>query len=372
MSEPDGAPRPNPRVLHVIPSLAIGGTETQLVRFIERSSAPERHHVAVFDEPGPLAERIPHPPIELGHLSYERTPSAAASSAHVVFRLRNTVRTGGFQLVHAHLGIAEAIAALATRRSVPLVASRRGRNVGFEANAAYKLVEGLGHRRVDVLICNARYWAELAEREDRWPPRTRVIHNAVDLGEFPEAPMPPDPPSVVVVANLHAAKRLDVFLRAFERLRAELPEARATIAGDGPERGRLEALTSRLGLSGAVTFAGRVADPQPLLAAAHVTALTSEHEGFPNALLEAMATGRPVVATGVGGVPELVRDRVDGFLTSRDPDEVARRLLDLLADADLRGTMGRAARERAGEFGWERLVEETEAVYGEVLEARRT
>ena len=125
----------------------------------------------------------------------------------------------GYDLVHAHLGLSEVIAAMVTPRRIPIVASRRGRNRGFEANAALKLVEGAGHRRVDVLLCNSRYLAEITRAEDRWPPPIEVIHNAVDTERFARAPTPEDPPTVVVVANLHPYKGHELFLRALGLVR---------------------------------------------------------------------------------------------------------------------------------------------------------
>lgn len=358
-----------PQVLHVIASLAVGGTEKQLVGFIGRSTDPSRHRVAVFDRLGELADRLPNHPIWLGRMS--RRPGGTVTNLRTAARLRRVVREGAFDLVHAHLGLSEVLAVVVPR-SLPVVASRRGPNLGFERNRAFKLLEGLGHRRADILICNARYWAERAEREDRWTPPTRVIHNAIDPAEFPLTTMPAkDAPHVAVVANFHPYKRLDLFLRAFRLLGERLPEARATLAGDGVERVRLERLLTELGLGERVTLVGQVADPRPIVAGGHVVALTSELEGFPNALLEAMAQGRPVVATRVGGVPELVRDGQDGFLTSSDPAEIATRLRALLTDARLRDRMARSAHERAGEFTWDRVVRETEAVYGEVLADRR-
>jgi glycosyltransferase involved in cell wall biosynthesis len=356
----------HPKVLHLIASLEVGGTEMQLVRFIARSSNPACHHVAVFAAPGAPAERLPHPPIWVGRVSRSRgeiPPSLLAAR-----RLRQAVQGGGFDLVHAHLGGAQVLAAIVTPRGVPIVASRRGRNTGFEANRLLKLVEGFGHRRTSILICNARFWADLARRRDRWTPPTRVIHNGIDLEEFAPSPMPPDDePRVAVVANLHPYKRHDLFLRSFRLLRDDVPEATATIVGDGVERARLEALAADLGLDRSVTFAGRLADPRPIVAASHLVALTSKHEGFPNALLEAMAQGRPVVATRVGGVPELVREAEDGFLTSSDPAEIAARMRSLLLDASTREDMARSARERASAFTWDRVVRETEGVYREVL-----
>src|SRR5439155_27342256 len=116
----------------------------------------------------------------------------------------------------------------------------------------------------------------------------------------------------------------------------------------------------------AVTFAGQVPDTRPLVRAAHVVVLTSAHEGFPNVLLEGMAMGRPVVATGVGGIPELVRDGVDGLLTAQDPPAIAAALRAVLTDPARLRAMASCAADRARQFGWDRLVEQTEALYREV------
>lgn len=362
--------RPYPKVLHLIANLQIGGTEGQLVQFADRSTEPSRHHVACFYSIGSLGDAFPTRPIWLGRIG--RRPADVVGDVKVLRALRRTVVRGGFDLVHAHLGLSEVIAAMVTPRRVPIVASRRGRNRGFESNPVLKLVEGAGHRRVDVLICNSAYLAELTRTEDRWPPPIRVIHNAVDLERFTPAPMPAeDRPSVVVVANLHAYKGHDRFLRAMELVRERLPDARATLVGDGVELPRLVELARTLGLSDSVTFTGALPDPRPFVESAHVAALASDTEGFPNALLEAMAMGRPVVARRLGGIPELVRDGEGGFLVGSEPREMADRLIEILQDTELRERMGRSARTHAESFTWDRVVQETEDVYQEVLRYRR-
>jgi glycosyltransferase involved in cell wall biosynthesis len=286
----------------------------------------------------------------------------------VVARLRKLVVRGTYDVVHAHLGLSEVLAAAATPVGVPIVASRRSRNLGFEDGSVRKLIEGLGHRRVALLLCNARFLAEVTAQEDRWPPPTRVIYNAVDPA--PAVSPPPGPPHIVVVANLHPYKRLDRFLLAFRRVAEEIPGVKATLVGDGSERPHLRALAGRLGLDRRVHFAGQVDHPGPTVDRGHVVALTSDHEGFPNALLEAMAHGRPVLATRVGGVPELIRDGIDGLLADPDVSDVATGLRRLLVDASMRGRMGAAARARAATFTWDRLVSETEAAYADVLNGK--
>lgn len=359
-----------PRVLHVIASLQIGGTERQLVEFIARSSHPRGHFVALFDDPGPLAVRVPNPPIHLGGI--RRDVRAIGTNVRTVWNLRRVVRDLRPDLVHAHLGLSEVMAALAVPRGVPLVASRRGRNIGFEEAPWRRLVEGLGHRRVDLMLCNSRYLAEYASRHDLWPPPIEVVHNAVDLALFRAEPMPTiGPLRVAIVGNLHAYKGHGRFLHAFALVAESLRHVEAVVVGDGAQRADLEALAAQLGIAGRVRFVGQVDDPRPYVAGSHVVALTSDHEGFPNALLEAMAMGRPVVATAVGGVPELVRDGVDGFLAPSDPRALAARLLDLLGNAELRARMGREARRRAEGFGWDRVVRQTESVYSRLLDGSR-
>ena len=367
MSEAGDA-RACPRILHVIASLAIGGTERQLVQLIRRSSCPDRHLVAVFDEPGMLASGIPNPPILLGPIG--RDVRRLVGNVRTALALRRLVRLRGVDLVHAHLGISEVLATIVPR-NIPVVASRRGRNVGFVDRRFLRLVEGIGHRRTDLLLCNSRYLAEYTKAKDLWPPPMEVIYNAVDLERFKPAPMPPeDSPTVVVVANLKHYKGQERFLRAFQAVVQKIPAARALLVGDGPARSEFEALVSELGIGAAVTFAGQVEDTRPYVERAHVAALTSSHEGFPNALLEAMAMGRPVVATRVGGIPELVRDGVDGLLTSFEPQDIATAIVKLLEDEDLRKQMGTEGRCRAERFDWERVVRETEAVYRKVLRLR--
>ena len=359
-----------PKVLHLIANLEIGGTERQLVQFASRSTMPERHHVACFYSIGGLASEFPTEPIWLGRIG--RRPADALRDIRVLRNLRRTIVDGRFDLVHAHLGLSEVMAAMVTPRRVPIVASRRGRNRGFEGNRVLKLIEGMGHRRVEVLVCNSEYLAVFTSREDRWPPPTRVIHNAVDLERFALVPYPSKgQPTIAVVANLHPYKGHDRLLRALALVRKDLPAARLVLVGEGIARQGIQDLAAELGVTDAVTFVGAVADPAPYVAAAHVLALASDHEGFPNALLEAMAIGRPVVATRVGGIPEFVREGVDGFLTSADPAEIAARLAEVLGDPSLGERMGHSAHDRAATFTWERVVRETEDVYREVL-ARRT
>jgi glycosyltransferase involved in cell wall biosynthesis len=143
---------------------------------------------------------------------------------------------------------------------------------------------------------------------------------------------------VLAVGRLSKEKAHIDLLAAFSRLRASNPEAKARliIVGDGPERGRLENAADSFGCKESVVFAGQVSDVRPFYAAADVFALPSHSEGSPNVLLEAMAAEIPVMATKVGGVPEIVEDNVSALLVpANDPPALAAAIARVLIDSEL-------------------------------------
>ncbi|SDD70440.1 glycosyltransferase family 4 protein [Nocardioides lianchengensis] len=195
--------------------------------------------------------------------------------------------------------------------------------------------------------------------------RVHVVANGVDPDHYPATPLPDGPPTVVWVGLMGGVKRLDVLLDAAERL----PDVRVVVVGDGPDRAHVEDRVRRGPLAARVTLTGRVADPRPHLAGAHALALTSAAENCPLVVLQAMASGRPVVATAVGGVPELVRDGVEGRLCAAgDPVAFADALADVLHTPGRAAAMGAAAHERIGS-GWtlRHCVDGLQAVYGRAV-----
>ncbi len=165
-----------------------------------------------------------------------------------------------------------------------------------------------------------------------------------------------------------------MLVRAAARLVAEVPDVRVLILGEGPERGRLEGLIGKLGLGSTVTLLGawpseEVAD---FVEALDVGVLSSHFEGMPLAVMELMAAGKPVVATAVGGVPDLVGDGVHGLLVPPgDPDALAGALGALLRDPPRRTALGEAGRERQRrEFDFSAMVRRLEQRYEELLAGR--
>jgi sugar transferase (PEP-CTERM/EpsH1 system associated) len=224
-----------------------------------------------------------------------------------------------------------------------------------------------------------------------------VIPNGIPISQFTNLPtsararaalcLPLHTPLIGTVSRAHPVKGLDVLLEAFARLLhsptdaqqisnltnirpfVSSPLADLLIVGDGPQLGALQAQAVGLGLGERVHFLGSRNDVPQVLAALDVFVLPSLHEGMPNAILEAMAAGLPVVATAVGGAPEVVVDGVSGLIVPpRDPLALADALSRLLDDAALRDRMGAAGRQRVEEnFSQARMVRETERLYQELM-----
>ena len=185
-------------------------------------------------------------------------------------------------------------------------------------------------------------------------------------------PLPPTSsngdPTVVCVAKFRPEKGHAVLLAAFDLVRRQVPQARLRLVGDGELEAELKADVASRGLNGSVEFVGAVPQIWPVLASAHVFALPSLSEAFGIAAVEAMAAGVPVVASEVGGLPEIVTPGVTGELfPPGDHEALASHLIRLLRSPDLRERMGAAGREAAQAHSMERTVARYVALYDEML-----
>ncbi|MER3407671.1 MAG: hypothetical protein C4292_02470 [Nitrososphaera sp.] len=193
--------------------------------------------------------------------------------------------------------------------------------------------------------------------------RIEVVYNALEpMDGIEPVPVPLQTPlKAVTVGRLVPLKRVDGILEAI----AQIPELGLVVVGDGPERARLECRAASLGVSERVYFAGRRSREETLslMAACDIFVLNSTHEGLPHVVLEAMALGLPVVATAVGGTPEVVKHGATGLLISTQNGAIPAALERLARDAALRARMGRAARQWVCKhLNLEHMVEQTEDV----------
>ena len=172
------------------------------------------------------------------------------------------------------------------------------------------------------------------------------------------------------IGRMTAVKRTDDVLVAFKRLREEGVDAVLCMVGDGPDRPHLEKRAHELGIVRDTLFLGYQEDVAPFYAAFDALVLPSSNEGTPVSAIEALAAGRPVVATRVGGVPDVVVEAEDGFLVEPGATgDIADRLAQLARDPELRERMGRAGRERVlSRYAVNRLVDDVDRLYRALLE----
>ncbi len=171
------------------------------------------------------------------------------------------------------------------------------------------------------------------------------------------------------MANFYPTKGLSFFIRAVPYVQSVFPESSFVIVGDGQLRPELERLTAELGLNRWVLFLGQRDDVPQILPLFDVFVLPSVKEGLPFALLEALGAARPVVATTVGGVPEVILDGQTGFLVpASDPEALGRAIIALLQNPQQAHAMGEAGRKRVQEhFSVEHMVTDTEEAYRNLL-----
>jgi glycosyltransferase involved in cell wall biosynthesis len=359
------------RVLQVITSLGIGGAERLVVSAARGLSAPRfEHAICCLAERGPLAaeaEAAAVPVFCVDEFPGLRHPFAFA-------RLIRIIRTFRPTIVHTHLQSANLYGRLAARLArVPVVVATE-HNVYVAKARRYILVERFLAHITDAMIAVSGPVRQFLSAQLAVPLSTiRIIHNGV-------APSAPTPRGLAelrerlgtagatairlgTVASLTAKKGHDVLLRAVARLQGYGIFCSLVVAGEGPDRRRLELLSEQLGVSAHVHFLGHVPHPADVLDGIDVFVLPSLVEGLPLALLEAMYAGRACVATAVGGVPEVIRPGDNGLLVPPgDEVALAEAISTLVRSVDLRRRLGVAARQ-AIEDGF------TEAAYLESLTA---
>jgi len=224
--------------------------------------------------------------------------------------------------------------------------------------------------RADAVIVPSRYLGHMVAGWGVSHEKTITIYNAVEIPSVSPSLIPLSTEiKLVTVARLITVKGVDQVIRAM----VDCGTAGLLVIGDGPERNRLENLVQALGLGDRVCFAGQRdrTDTLTLMAACDLFVLNSTHEGFPHVVLEAMSLGLPVVATAVGGTPELVHDGVNGVLYSAKSDgDLSEILSRLIASPNERARLAQAGRRSVEQFRRSTMIDRTEAVLWEACERR--
>ena len=371
------------RIAYCIDTMQIGGTELNALRTAERIDR-SRFEISIISlQPdGPLADRyraagIPvHP--------YRLTSLYAANSLRQGLRLAAWLHRERIEILHCHDLYANLFAApwgrIARVRTV--ITSRRWLHAlpNRQLEIANRIMFRVGHW----VLVNSAAVAESVATTDRVP-RGRVLEVSNFVGEGAFAPLPaitareirgelgiPDDAFVVgCIARLAPVKDHATLLRAVRLLAARWPRLHLMLVGDGESRPALESLATELGIGDRVHFAGFRANEPNLHHLFDVSALTSLSEGFPNSLVEAMAAGRPVIATAVGGNVDAVRPETGFLVPVGAPADVASAVERLMSDDTFRTRMGTAGREVAyAEYHAGSVIPKLEQLYLKLARTR--
>jgi glycosyltransferase involved in cell wall biosynthesis len=323
-------------ILYLIDSLQIGGTEMQLVRLIKSIDRKRFHpHICTFKKPGNLFEGMDVPVEVLDFQSFSH-PSILLLAA----KLSNYIRKHKIQIVQTFFQDPFLLAAMVKPFSrIKLIGSFR--DMGFWCTRIEAFKMSLAYPFFSGFIANSQAVKNHFVQVNGLPPeKIEVIYNGVDTNNIsPEVPGRRGGRAhlIGIVANCNReVKRVDDFIQAAALVHHNYPETRFMVVGDGHLRPGLEVLSRSLDLTEALTFVGSVENPLELISRFDVGVITSESEGFCNAILEYMACGVPVVATDSGGNNELVTEGENGFLVPvGDVEMLANRIENLLNNNDL-------------------------------------
>ena len=380
-----GARRGAPiRIVYLVVGLEIGGTErqvTDLVLALDRTRFEPRVCCLVTGGPLELLLRERDVPVDVVGLprprSFVHGLGSTPGLAWGLTRLWRVLARERPDIAHGFLYWSYTLGACVARAArVPVVlASRRSLGHPRTSQRGYRTLTRLGNLATDLVIANSEAVRRHALHADGVDPeRVVIIPNGVDLQRFGGRPDPSlraslgldaGTPIVGVTANLLDYKGHGYFLEAWRNLRSAYPKAQAILMGDGPLREELEGRIRALDLGGSVRLLGSRPDVPALLTLVDLVVHPSLEEGFPNAVLEAMAAGKPVVATSVGGTPEAVVHGETGLLVpARHSGALAEAMIRVLTCPAEARALGEAGRRRVAErFGLAAMVQRHEALY---------
>jgi glycosyltransferase involved in cell wall biosynthesis len=369
------------KLLELLTNFHIGGTERQVANLaLGIDSSHFDMHLACLRHSGELLAEletlgVPRPEFPIGHIYSLKTLWQG-------IRLARYLRTNLIQIVHSYGFYPNIFTVPFARLAGASIVVASIRDTGDLLTPLQRRLQKMVCRLADCVLVNAEAIRQSLLEQGYDPGNIVVIRNGIALSKYArkercavlrrELGLPLSARLVAVFSRLNRMKGVEFFLDAAMVVAERFPDVYFLVVGDGGSKQELEEQACRLGLGQRIVFTGFRSDVPDLLSEVAISVLPSLSEGTSNTLLESMAAGIPVIATRVGGNPEVIEDGVCGLLvTPRDSAALARAMGRLLGDEDLVLRLGQAGRRRVSElFSIEGSVHETEHLYRRLVEAR--
>lgn len=363
------------RVAFVLHTMQVAGAEVLVAETIRRLGARLEPIIYCVDKVGALGEQMQREGVTV--IAFNRQPGIDFG---LVRRYAGELRRWKPDVLHAHQYTPffySALANVVARAGARVILTEHGRHYPDVMSPKRRFANRwlLSHLATDVnAVCEFSANA-LGEKDGFDRSKIEIIPNGIDVHRYsPDLTreearrtigLDPGRRTIVHIARFHSVKDHPTLVEGFALMAANHPDVDLVLVGDGPERPRIEALVEARGLRHRVHFLGVRGDVPVILRATDIFTLPSLSEGASITLMEAMASGVPSVATGVGGMPEVMRDGVDGLLVPRqNPERLAEAFARLASDEALRARMGAAARARAeAEYRLDLTIERYLALY---------
>ena len=369
------------RLLECIRQGQIGGGETHLLSLVENLDRDRFDPVVLSFTEGPMVDRLKAMGITT-HVIYTEKPFDVSKRKEV----RQFLEEQGVELIHAHgTRAASNVMHVARQLGIPVIYTVHGWSFHADQSFVMRNLRRLGERyltsrsslNISVSASNKQTGVEAIRGF-----RSRVINNGIDRNKFDPASVsgglrhelgiPENTVLILFIARFTAHKQPLTLMKAFKEALPGGPAMHLVLVGDGDQKAQAQALVEEWGLGEKITLLPFRQDVPQVLASADVFVLHSLWEGLPIGLLEAMAMGKAIIATNVDGTREVVRDGENGLMVEAgDTAQLAKALVEMAKDADLRGRLGRCARETVrSKFDAAAMTREIEAAYTEVLKQK--
>ncbi len=346
------------KILQVIPYFCFGGAET-MCENLTYALAEMDHEVTVvslYDEHTPIARRMENAGIRILYLDKK-----LGLDLSMIPKLMKIMRREKPDAVHTHLDVIKYAVAAAKLCGIK-------RCIHTVHNVAHEEAEGRLQKIINTIYFKLGWSVPVALSPEVLSTivsfyglkkeRVSMIYNGVDLGKCcpKEAYQLAKPACLLHVGRFNHQKNHSGLLEAFSRILQSYPDCCLQLIGDGELREETEQLAVSLGIREKIAFLGSQTNVYPFLREADIFLLPSKFEGMPMTIIEAMGTGLPIIATAVGGVPDMLEDKVSGMLVPCEPEAVAQAVLRLLEQEDLRKKLGSNARKDSRKFSAEHMA----------------